>query len=76
MPEHVIHPKALDGIFQSRMAAICKEAGLLIQLWRSHIQTLWYSRALHERNTSNRDIERYTISTFRRCRETESPDRG
>lgn len=70
--KHVIHPTALDGIFQLGMAAMSKGSWAAIPtMVPTQLKSLWISHDLLERTTANSEIEIYTKLTFRGYREAD-----
>lgn len=70
--KHVIHPTALDGLFQLGMAAISKGSWTAIPtMVPTQLKYLWISHDLLERTTTNSEIEVYTKPTFRGYREAD-----
>ena len=71
MQKHVIHPTALDGIFQLGMAAISKGSWDRIPtMVPTQLKYLWISHDLLDRTIED-EIEIYTKPTFRGYREAD-----
>ena len=69
--DHVIHPTALDGLFQLGMAAISKGSWDAIPtMVPTQLKTLWISNDLLKR-TEKGEIHVYTRPTFRGFREAD-----
>ena len=70
--QHVIHPTALDGIFQLGMAAISNGSWTAIPtMLPTQLRNLWISYDLLELTAGNHEIEVYTEPTFRGYREAD-----